>query len=281
MTACSATSRPCSTTPTRGCSGGRSTPSVPSGPPGRKALPVVIGKLDSTDPEVRLAAAELIGSHGQAAAEAVPALTALLDDPTPKIRTIAAQTLGKLGKAAQPAFARLTSLLGAEQAEVREAAVIDAGKPGARRRSHPAPSRQGAPGRQARSAPRRHEGDPAARPPGGHLRPGHHPAGREARRISGRSSDCCAGSSARARTRGRSRSSSSSSTTSRTPSACWRSSSWDSPAGVPGMRSPPSSGCAKIPAPRSASRRRPPASRSRSSRRITGSCDQEADQGNQ
>ena len=50
------------------------------------------------DLEVRLAAAEWIGSHGQAAAEAVPALIALLDDPTPELRTVAALTLGKLGK---------------------------------------------------------------------------------------------------------------------------------------------------------------------------------------
>ena len=109
------------------------------GPLGRKALPVVIGKLNSPDPEVRLASAELIGSHGQAAAEAVPALTALLDDPSPKIQTIAAETLGNLGKAAQPAFTRLAALLGAKQVEVREAAAVDAGKPGTRRGSRSDP----------------------------------------------------------------------------------------------------------------------------------------------
>ncbi len=76
---------------------------------------------------MRLAAAEMIGSHGQAAAEAVPALSTLLDDPAPKLRTIAAQTLGQMGKAAQPAFARLSSLLGAEQVEVREAAASTLG----------------------------------------------------------------------------------------------------------------------------------------------------------
>ncbi len=47
---------------------------------------------------MRLAAAEMIGSHGQAAAAAVPALCSLLDDPAPKIRTIAAQTLGSDGQ---------------------------------------------------------------------------------------------------------------------------------------------------------------------------------------
>ena len=102
MTACSAISRPCSTTPTRGCSGKRSIPSVPWARRVARRCRVVIGKLDSTNPEVRLAAAELIGSHGQAAAEAVPALTPLLDDPTPKIRTIAAQTLGRWARRRNP-----------------------------------------------------------------------------------------------------------------------------------------------------------------------------------
>ncbi len=98
------------------------------GPLGRSALPVVIGELDGTHPaDVRLAAAEMIGSHGQAATEAVPALSSLLNDPTPKLQTIAAQTLGTMGKAAQPAFARLTLLLGAEQFEVREAAALAVG----------------------------------------------------------------------------------------------------------------------------------------------------------
>jgi HEAT repeat protein len=83
--------------------------------------------LNSKDPEVRLAAAEMIGNHGQAAAAAVPALSSLLEDPSPKLRIIAAQTLGKLGKAAQPALPRLTALLGAEQVEIREAATLTLG----------------------------------------------------------------------------------------------------------------------------------------------------------
>ena len=77
---------------------------------GKKALPAVIAKLESKHLEVRLAAALMIGSHGQAAATAVPALTALLDDPSPELRTIVAQTLGQMGRAAQPAFAKLSAL---------------------------------------------------------------------------------------------------------------------------------------------------------------------------
>ena len=55
----------------------------------------MIAKLESKQKEVRMAAALLIGSHGQAAASAVPALPTLLDDPSPELQTIAIQTLGK------------------------------------------------------------------------------------------------------------------------------------------------------------------------------------------
>ena len=123
MTAYSVISWVCSTTPTALVQRQAIDTIRSLGPPGRKSLTLVIGKLKSPNPDVRLAAAELIGSHGQAAADAVPALSLLLDDATPKIRTVAARTLGKLGKAAQPAFTQLTSLLGADQVEVREAAA--------------------------------------------------------------------------------------------------------------------------------------------------------------
>ena len=97
------------------------------GPLGRPAVAAVIGTLNAADPDVRFAAAAMIGSHGRAGIAAVPALSQLLNDPVPKIKTIAAQTLGMMGKGAQPAFDRLTPLLGVEQFEVREAAALTLG----------------------------------------------------------------------------------------------------------------------------------------------------------
>ena len=234
------------------------------GPPGRKVAAGRHRQVERvTNPEVRLAAAELIGSHGQAAAEAVPALTALLDDPAPKIRTIAAQTLGKMGKAAQPAFDRLTSLLGAEQVEVREAATSTLGSlelDAEVVRPHLARALRDDKSEVRRAALRAIQ---RFGPQGAIFVPdiilmaekqGESPIGRA---IAAPVRDGAA------RTCGRSRSWSSSSITSRTRCACWRSSSWGSPAGMPRTRSPPWSGCATIPAPRSASRPRPPANGSR------------------
>jgi HEAT repeat protein len=101
------------------------------GPQGFNALEVIIGKLGKGHPEdVRVAAVQMIESHGQSASAAVPALASLLDDPSPKLRTTAAQALASMGKAAQPALGKLTSLLNAQQTEVREAAVTALGSLG-------------------------------------------------------------------------------------------------------------------------------------------------------
>ena len=100
------------------------------GPPGRKAIPVATAKLKSGDKEVRLAAAEFIGSFGNASADAVPGLISMLNDSSPELRITAARTLGRLSDSARPAFVPLTSLLNAEQAEVREAATLTLGNLG-------------------------------------------------------------------------------------------------------------------------------------------------------
>ena len=101
------------------------------GPQGLSAIDVVIGKLGKGHPEeVRIAAVQLIESHGPSAAAAVPALASLLDDPSPRLRTTAAQALASMGKAAQPALGKLSLLVNAQQAEVREAAVTALGSLG-------------------------------------------------------------------------------------------------------------------------------------------------------
>jgi HEAT repeat protein len=98
------------------------------GPGGRDALPIVIGKLSATYPEdVRLAAALMIESHGQAAVEAASSLCAALNDGTPKLQATAARALATMGKAAQPAFAKLAELVNAGNPEAREAAVSTLG----------------------------------------------------------------------------------------------------------------------------------------------------------
>jgi hypothetical protein len=79
------------------------------GPP---AVPDLIAALQSTDPEVRLQAAQVLARMGSDARDAVPYLIRLLDDPDERIRKTAARTLGRVGPDAAPAVpALMRSLL--------------------------------------------------------------------------------------------------------------------------------------------------------------------------
>jgi hypothetical protein len=84
------------------------------GPP---AVPALRQALQSTDPEVRLNAVQVLARMGPDAKDAVPDLVALLDDPDERIRKAAARTLGRIGPESAPAVpALMRSLLQAEPA---------------------------------------------------------------------------------------------------------------------------------------------------------------------
>lgn len=78
------------------------------GPP---AVPPLVAALDSSDPETRLRAAEVLARMGSDAKDAVPALTRLLDDPHEPIRKAATRALGRIGPAAEEAVPALVRAL--------------------------------------------------------------------------------------------------------------------------------------------------------------------------
>ena len=78
------------------------------GPP---AVPQLVAALQSTDPEVRLQAAQVLARMGSDARDAVPYLIHLLDDPDERIRKTAARTLGRIGPEAAPAVPALMRTL--------------------------------------------------------------------------------------------------------------------------------------------------------------------------
>ena len=83
---------------------------------GPAALPSILPLLSDPDPEMRIAAAEVIARIGPEAEGAVPALTALLADEDEDVRRAAARALGEIGPAAASAVpALLESLQGAHQ----------------------------------------------------------------------------------------------------------------------------------------------------------------------
>ena len=86
----------------------------------RRALPSVINALESPHPQVRVVAAQLIGSHGQAAAQAVPVLMGLLENADGESRLVVIRTLGQIGPSAEPAFNQLTSFLDDADRDSRE-----------------------------------------------------------------------------------------------------------------------------------------------------------------
>jgi HEAT repeat protein len=78
------------------------------GPP---AVPPLVAALESSDPQARLRAAEVLARMGSDAKDAVPALTRLLDDPNESIRKAATRALGRIGPAAEEAVPALVRAL--------------------------------------------------------------------------------------------------------------------------------------------------------------------------
>jgi hypothetical protein len=78
------------------------------GPP---AVPPLVAALESSDPQTRLRAAEVLARMGSDAKDAVPALTRLLDDPDEEIRKAATRALGQIGPAAEEAVPALVRAL--------------------------------------------------------------------------------------------------------------------------------------------------------------------------
>ncbi|MCU0876297.1 MAG: HEAT repeat domain-containing protein [Pirellulaceae bacterium] len=78
------------------------------GPP---AVPPLVAALESSDPQARLRAAEVLARMGSDAKAAVPALTRLLDDPDEQIRKAATRALGRIGPAAEEAVPALVRAL--------------------------------------------------------------------------------------------------------------------------------------------------------------------------
>jgi len=87
------------------------------------SVPELIKKLQSSDNEIRRAAAKELGELGKKAAPAVKALIKALDDSDRFVRRFAAQALGNIGPQAKEAVPRLAALLEEDQPQVREAAV--------------------------------------------------------------------------------------------------------------------------------------------------------------
>jgi HEAT repeat protein len=82
---------------------------------GPSAVPALVQGLQSSDPDVRLRATEVLARMGADAKDAVPDLVVLLDDPDERIRKAAARTLGRIGPESAPAVpALMRSLLEAE-----------------------------------------------------------------------------------------------------------------------------------------------------------------------
>jgi hypothetical protein len=78
---------------------------------GAAAVPALADALQSSDPDTRLKAVEVLGRMGPNAQAAVPELTRLLDDPDERIRKAAARTIGQIGPAAQQAVPALVRTL--------------------------------------------------------------------------------------------------------------------------------------------------------------------------
>jgi HEAT repeat protein len=74
---------------------------------GAPAVPALMQALQSSDVQVRVKAADVLGRMGADATDAVPELVRLLDDPDERVRKTAARALGRIGPAAQAAIPAL------------------------------------------------------------------------------------------------------------------------------------------------------------------------------
>lgn len=78
---------------------------------GSAAVPALVRSLKSTDPDVRLRAAEILGRMGPEAKESVPDLIERLGDDDPRVRKMAIRALGQIGPAAAAAVPALIRVL--------------------------------------------------------------------------------------------------------------------------------------------------------------------------
>jgi HEAT repeat protein len=70
---------------------------------GAPAVPALMEALQSSDVQVRVKAADVLGRMGPDANDAVPALIRLLDDPDERVRKTATRALGRIGPSAKAA----------------------------------------------------------------------------------------------------------------------------------------------------------------------------------
>ena len=87
----------------------------------------MIAKLESKQLEVRMAAALMIGSHGQAAASAAPALSTRGTILRPTCRRSSSRRWDNWARQPSRALRSSAALVSAEQLEVREAAALSLG----------------------------------------------------------------------------------------------------------------------------------------------------------
>jgi hypothetical protein len=74
---------------------------------GAPAVPALMEALQSSDVQVRVKAADVLGRMGPDANDAVPELIRLLDDPDERVRKTATRALGRIGPSAQAAVPAL------------------------------------------------------------------------------------------------------------------------------------------------------------------------------
>jgi HEAT repeat protein len=87
-------------------------------------LPLLVARMQDTDPGVRTVAATYLGILHEGPAEAVPALAEGLKDPDPDVRRASAAALGSFGDDAQPALPALKkAATDADEDVAREAGV--------------------------------------------------------------------------------------------------------------------------------------------------------------
>ncbi len=91
---------------------------------GPRAIPVLLGLLEGTDPWVRINAAFALGEMGPAARDAVSALTGLLDDPHQQVVRQALDALGAIGCGVDAALRRIEWFLQTSNPDWREAQVM-------------------------------------------------------------------------------------------------------------------------------------------------------------
>src|SRR5262249_7523555 len=92
------------------------------GPPAKSALPALPAAPQDADAGVRISVADVLaGLEPARAAMVLPIVSSGLTDKDPQVRRAAAYVLGQLGNGAKDAIPALTAALKDESAEVRQA----------------------------------------------------------------------------------------------------------------------------------------------------------------